>query len=73
MSPSFFSSVSSMLSCIARHIVVLIPAAYLLSLTGLLRSIWFAFPIAEIFSLILSLFFLRTTLKKTGMAMPKTK
>lgn len=70
---AFGYSVYSMLISIARQIVVLIPAAYLLSLTGVLRSIWFAFPIAEIFSLILSLFFLRTTLKKTGMALPKTK
>ena len=70
---AFGYSVYSMLISIARQIVVLIPAAYLLSLTGVLRSIWFAFPIAEIFSLILSLFFLRTTLKKTGMALPKAK
>ena len=70
---AFGYSVYSMLISIARQIVVLIPAAYLLSLTGVLRSIWFAFPIAEMFSLILSLFFLRTTLKKTGMALPKAK
>lgn len=70
---AFGYSVYSMLISIARQIVVLIPAAYLLSLTGVLRSIWFAFPIAEIFSLILSLFFLRTTLKKAGMALPKAK
>ena len=70
---AFGYGVYSMLISIARQIVVLIPAAYLLSLTGVLRSIWFAFPIAEIFSLILSLFFLRTTLKKTGMALPKAK
>lgn len=68
---AFGYSVYSMLISIARQIVVLIPAAYLLSLTGVLRSIWFAFPIAEIVSLFLSLFFLRTTLKKTGMAQPK--
>ena len=70
---AFGYSVYSMLISIARQIVVLIPAAYLLSLTGVLRSIWFAFPIAEIVSLVLSLFFLRTTLKKTGMALPKAK
>ena len=70
---AFGYSVYSMLISIARQIVVLIPAAYLLSLTGVLRSIWFAFPIAEVASLILSLFFLRTTLKKTGMALPKAK
>lgn len=70
---AFGYSVYSMLISIARQIVVLIPAAYLLSLTGVLRSIWFAFPIAEIVSLFLSLFFLRTTLKKTGMVLPKAK
>ena len=70
---AFGYSVYSMLISITRQIVVLIPAAYLLSLTGVLRSIWFAFPIAEIVSLFLSLFFLRTTLKKTGMALPKAK
>lgn len=70
---AFGYSVYSMLISIARQIVVLIPAAYLLSLTGVLRSILFAFPIAEIVSLFLSLFFLRTTLKKTGMALPKAK
>ena len=70
---AFGYSVYSMLISIARQIVVLIPAAYLLSLSGVLRSIWFAFPIAEIASLILSLFFLRTTLKKTGMALPKAQ
>ena len=68
---AFGYSVYSMLISIARQIVVLIPAAYLLSLTGVLRSIWFAFPIAEIFSLILSLFFLRTTLKKTVQSLLK--
>ena len=58
---------------IARQIVVLIPAAYLLSLAGVLRGVWFAFPIAEIASLTLSLLFLHITLKKTGMALPKKK
>ncbi len=70
---AFGYSVYSMLISIARQIVVLIPAAYLLSLTGVLRNVWFAFPIAEVVSLLLSLMFLRITLKKTGMAMPKTK
>lgn len=70
---AFGYSVYSMLISIARQIVVLIPAAYLLSLTGVLRSIWFAFPIAEIASLTLSLLFLHITLKKTGMALPKAK
>ena len=70
---AFGYSVYSMFISIARQIVVLIPAAYLLSLAGVLRNVWFAFPIAEVVSLLLSLMFLRITLKKTGMAMPKTK
>ena len=63
----------ALINSVCRQIVVLLPAAYLLSLTGRLELVWLAFPIAEIFSLILSLFFLRTTLKKTGMALPKAK
>ena len=70
---AFGYSVYSMFISIARQIVVLIPAAYLLSLAGVLRNVWFAFPIAEVVSLLLSLMFLRITLKNTGMAMPKTK
>ena len=64
-------SVYGMLISIARQIVVLIPSAYLLSLTGVLDNIWLAFPIAEIVSLTLSQFFLRTALTKTGMTKPK--
>ena len=70
---AFGYSVYSMFISIARQIVVLIPAAYLLSLAGVLRNVWFAFPIAEVVSLLLSLMFLRITLKKTGMALPKAK
>ena len=70
---AFGYSVYSMFISIARQIVVLIPAAYLLSLAGVLRGVWFAFPIAEIASLTLSLLFLHITLKKTGMALPKKK
>ena len=39
---------------IARQLVVLVPVAWLLSLTGNLDLVWLAFPIAEIVSLILS-------------------
>ena len=50
----------SLLVSVARQIVVLLPVAYLLSLTGQLGLVWLAFPIAEIVSLILSSIFLRT-------------
>lgn len=48
----------SMIISIARQLVVLLPAAYLLSLTGKLNLIWLAFPIAEVASVMLSVIFL---------------
>ena len=54
----------SMFVSIARQLVVLVPAAWLLSRTGQLSAVWWAFPIAEIMSALVStLFFLH--LKKT--------
>ncbi len=44
----------SMIVSICRQLVVLVPAAYLLSLTGKLSNVWWAFPIAEIASVIVS-------------------
>ena len=42
---------------IARQLVVLIPAAWLLSRTGVLSAVWWAFPIAELMSCAISTFF----------------
>lgn len=42
---------------LGRQLVVLLPAAYVLSRVGGLHVIWWAFPIAEIMSLILTSFF----------------
>ncbi len=53
---SFFVSV-------LRQIVVLIPAAWLLSLTGNVDNVWWCFPIAELMSLLASVFFLRKALR----------
>ncbi|MGM9522939.1 MAG: MATE family efflux transporter [Faecousia sp.] len=47
-------SVYSMITSLARQIIVLLPAAYLLSLTEQIAAVWFAFPIAEIASLTVS-------------------
>ncbi len=41
----------SMIISFCRQIVVLLPAAYLLSKTDELNNVWFAFPIAEVMSL----------------------
>ena len=47
-------SINSMLVSMARQLFVLIPAAYLLSLSGVVASVWWAFPIAEAASLTVS-------------------
>lgn len=51
-------AVYSLIISIMRQLVVLLPAAYLLSLTGNVNNVWWAFPIAEVMSLAASLFFL---------------
>jgi len=53
----------SLIVSVCRQLFVLLPVAWLLSLTGKLMLIWIAFPVAEIVSLILSSIFLRKTLK----------
>lgn len=44
------NGVYSMIVSIMRQLVVLIPAAYLLSLSGNVNNVWWAFPIAELMS-----------------------
>ena len=53
---SFFTSV-------LRQVVVLIPAAYLLSLTGDVGNVWWCFPIAEVVAAAATAFFLRRALR----------
>ena len=53
------NAVQGLLVVSARQILVLLPAAWLLSLTGSLDAVWIAFPIAEIVSLAASIFFIR--------------
>ena len=51
-----YATITSM----ARQLVVLLPVAYLMSLTGNVNLVWLAFPIADLFSGIITvLFFLR--------------
>lgn len=45
----------SLIVSVARQIVVLLPAAYLLSLTGRVTAVWWSFPIAEVASLTITL------------------
>lgn len=48
-----YSSITSL----CRQLIVLLPVAYLLSLTGSVSSVWWAFPIAELVSLMATMFF----------------
>lgn len=52
------NGVYSMVVSIARQLLVLLPVAYLLSLSGKVEAVWWAFPIAEIVSLSLTVFFM---------------
>lgn len=52
------NGVLSMIVSIVRQLLILLPSAYLLSLSGNVSYVWFSFPIAEISSLILSAIFL---------------
>ena len=54
----------SLIISLVRQLVVLLPAAWLLSLAGRLELVWWAFPIAEIVSLAMCAVFLRYVYKK---------
>ncbi len=54
----------SLIVSFARQLLVLVPAAYLLAKAGGLDLIWWSFPIAEIMSLITTVFFLLRINKK---------
>lgn len=56
---AFSKSFYALLVSIGRQLVVLIPVAYLLSLTGNVNNVWWSFLIAELVSLTLSLIFFR--------------
>ena len=63
-------SIYSMFVSIARQLVVLVPAAYLLSLTGQAAAVWWAFPIAELMSVVVSLIFFIFTYKSVISKIP---
>ena len=51
------NGIYSTIVSLCRQLIVLLPAAYLLSLTGDVNLVWWAFPIAELASLIATMFF----------------
>lgn len=64
------NGVYSMIVSIARQLVVLIPAAYILAKIGGLSAVWWSFPIAEIMSLLMSTIFFVLTYKKVISKVP---
>ena len=56
--------VLSLVISLVRQLVVLLPAAWLLSLSGRLELVWWAFPLAELFSAALCAVFLRYVYRK---------
>ena len=61
-------SIYGLFVSIGRQLVILIPVSFLLSLTGNVNAVWWAFPIAELASLALCLVFIVRTFRK---AFPK--
>ncbi len=57
------NGVYSLIVSVIRQLFILVPAAYLLSRTGILDIIWLAFPIAEVCAALLCVFFLKKILK----------
>ena len=53
MGTGIYSTITSLM----RQLVVLLPAAFLLSLTGDVHAVWWSFPIAEVVSMLTSLYF----------------
>lgn len=61
---SLGKSIYSLFLSIGRQLVILIPSAFLLSLSGKVGFVWWAFPIAELIGLILAIIFLIRVIKK---------
>ena len=55
--------VLSLINSIIRQLVVLLPAAFILSIVGGLSAIWYSFLLAEVSSLIVSTIFIRRVYK----------
>lgn len=66
-------SILSLLLSISRQIVIILPAAYLLSRLGDVNKIWWAYPIAEVGSLTMSILFLKYLFRKEIHPIPSMK
>ena len=65
------NGVYSLIVSVARQLVILLPAAYILAKIGGLALVWWAFPIAELMSFAVSTTFLVITWKKVISKVPE--
>ncbi len=56
---AFGNGMLSLWASIGRQLIVLVPAAYFLSLTNDVNMVWWSYPIAEVVALLLSIIFLK--------------
>lgn len=68
---AFGSAIYSMIVSFARQLIVFLPVAYLLSLTGNVNNVWWCFIIAEFMSVGVSLFFMQRIYVKKIKPMPE--
>ena len=54
----------AMIASVCRQLVVLLPVAWLLAQSGQLSLVWWCFPIAEVVSFVMCIFFYRSALAK---------
>ena len=67
---AFGSAVYSMIATFVRQIVALLPAAYLLSLSGDINMIWWSYLIAEVVSIATCIFFMHRIYKRKIQPLP---
>lgn len=60
---AFSRSVYSLVVSVSRQLVVLIPVAWALAQLGILNLVWLCFPIAELVSVLLSVFYFRIVMQ----------
>ena len=54
--PAMGNGLYSTITSLCRQLIVLLPVAFLLSLTGDVHAVWWSFPVAEVVSLLITLF-----------------
>ncbi len=67
---AFSESYYSLIVSLFRQLFALVPAAWLLSKTGVVNNVWFSFLIAEVVSIILSLIFFKKLYKEKVSTLP---